>query len=229
MDEDQPYKTMHTTLYKTHYNRRLNASTLLVAVVAVIAFAASPSDLSQSVDPLPIGAKAPMADHAVTTVAGGESSLNAERGENGLMVVFTCNTCPWVEKWEDRYEVISGAARDAGMGVIMLNPNAALRDGDESLAAMRARAEKMAYSFTYAVDAESALADAFGATRTPEVFLFDASMRLFYHGAIDDNARDASKVESPFVMDALTAYKAGREVAVKETNSIGCTIKRKRG
>ena len=214
---------MHSTNHTYRHATRLTASMLLVAVVAVITFAARPSD------PLPIGAKAPMADHGVATVAGGESSLNAERGENGLMVVFTCNTCPWVEKWEDRYEVISAAARDAGMGVIMLNPNAALRDGDESLDAMRARSEKMGYTFTYAVDAESALADAFGATRTPEVFLFDAAMRLFYHGAIDDNARDASKVESPFVMDALASYKAGRAVAVQETNSIGCTIKRKRG
>jgi hypothetical protein len=180
-------------------------------------------------DPLAIGALAPMTDMQVMTVSGSTTTFDAERGEGGLMVVFTCNTCPWVAKWEDRYEIVSAAARDAGLGVIMLNSNAALRDGDESLDAMKTRAKASDYTFAYAVDPDAAIADAFGATRTPEVFLFNKEMRLFYHGAIDDNARDASDVETPFVMNALASYKAGEVITQAETNSIGCTIKRKRG
>lgn len=202
---------------------------LSMAAAVVLSAAFVSAFIGAQTDPLPIGAKAPLPDQEVVTVAGNTTSLNGERGPRGLMVVFTCNTCPWVEKWEDRYEVIAEAARDADMGVIMLNPNAALRDGEESLASMTARADKMKYTFPYAVDPESVLADAFGATRTPEVFLFDGDMKLFYHGAIDDNARDASRVEAPFVLNAIGSYKAGEPVAQAETNSIGCTIKRKRG
>jgi len=156
------------------------------------------------------------------------TTLAESKGENGLLVLFTCNTCPWVEKWEDRYDQIARRAGQIGVGMIALNPNAALRSGDESLAAMKERAADRGYTFPYAVDADNEIADAFGATRTPEIFLFDGELTLVYHGAIDDNARDATKVEAPFVMNALKAMSEGQEIAEPDTRSIGCTIKRKR-
>ncbi|MBP1619725.1 MAG: thioredoxin family protein, partial [Acidobacteria bacterium] len=77
----------------------------------------------------------------------------------------------------------------------------------------------------YVVDATSDVARAFGATRTPEVYLFDAAGKLVYKGAIDDNAQDAAKVQHRYLADALEAVSAGREVAVRETKAIGCSIK----
>ena len=79
--------------------------------------------------------------------------------------------------------------------------------------------------FPYVVDATSDVARAFGATRTPEVFLFDKAGKLVYHGAVDDSADDAEKVTNAYLKQALDAVLKGAEVAVKETKSIGCTIK----
>jgi hypothetical protein len=90
---------------------------------------------------------------------------------------------------------------------------------------MQARAEEMGYSFPYVLDEGSKLAEAFGATRTPDVFLFNADMELVYRGAIDDNARDAEAVESRYLFDAMTAMVSGNEIEPKVTKSIGCTIK----
>ena len=212
------------------------ASLAAVTALAPSLFSASPLQAVQfeearlaPMDPLAIGSVAPLMNHKFTTVSGGESTIGGERRDGGLVVVFTSNSCPWVAKWEDRYETLSSAARDAGLGVLMLNSNSASHEGDESIAAMTAQATASGYSFTYAMDAQSVLADAFGATRTPEVFIFGGDMRLIYRGGIDDNARDASKVESPYVMNAIAAYATGKAVTPAETNAIGCTIKRKRG
>lgn len=201
----------------------LIAGSLMIAVFTA-AFTLDPGQDAL----LKIGDQAPMTDKALITTDGSKLTLNGARGEKGLLVIFSCNTCPWVEKWEDRYHVVAKAASDGGIGTILLNSNEALRDGEESLEAMRERATKMNYTFPYAVDPAAALADAFGANRTPEVFLFDSEMKLIYHGAIDDNARDASAVESPFLMDALASYAAGKTIEPNDTKSIGCTIKRKR-
>jgi hypothetical protein len=197
-------------------------------MIVLMAVMLVPAVRAQAPPSLAIGAAAPLGDQKVTTTFGDETSINEARLENGLMVVFTCNTCPWVDKWEGRYHTIAAAAADADIGVLLLNSNEALRDGEESMDAMREREERMNYTFPYAVDPGSVLADAFGASRTPEIYLFDRGMKLIYHGAIDDNARDVSEVESPFLLDAIAAYKAGRPVSVAETSSIGCTIKRKR-
>lgn len=177
-------------------------------------------------DPLPLGSKAPMTDVAMTDVSGDTHTLADLAGENGLLVMFTCNTCPWVKAWENRYNEVADAARANDIGVAFLNPNEAMRDGEESLEAMQARAEAQGYTFPYLVDENHALADAFGATRTPEAFLFDGDMTLVYHGAIDDNARDASAVEHRWLQQALGAVASGSDIETAETKSIGCTIKR---
>lgn len=203
----------------------------LIPVTALLVLATAAFSLGQSLDrtgPLNIGDRAPLSDKALMTTDGSTVSLESVKGVKGVLVVFSCNTCPWVEKWEDRYHTVAKAAKDIGVEMILVNSNEALRDGDESVAAMKERAERMKYSFPYAVDESAALADAFGANRTPEVFLFDADLKLIYHGAIDDNARDASAVESPFLLNAIAAYAAGSVITPNDTKSIGCTIKRKR-
>ncbi len=204
--------------------RRLRSLALLaLAACTLAAFSAADH---RAADPLAIGATAPMTDAPLPTTAGETLTLADAAGENGLLVLFTCNTCPYVKAWEDRYNAVAEAAAARGIGMVAVNPNVAYRDRGDSMADMQARAEAKGYAFPYAVDENAALADAFGATKTPELFLFDADMTLAYHGALDDNARDAGAVEERYVMDALQAVASGEAVPAPVTKSIGCSIKR---
>ena len=102
------------------------------------------------------------------------------------------------------------------------DPSAAAEDGYDG---MVSRAKEKGFAFPYVVDATSGVAKAFGATRTPEAFLFDKDGKLAYHGAVDDNMQDATKVEKSYLKDALDAVAGGKAVPVAETKSIGCSIK----
>ncbi|WP_457652033.1 thioredoxin family protein [Rhodocaloribacter sp.] len=181
-----------------------------------------------SADRLPIGAKAPMTDHEMTDVSGRTITLAEAAGENGLLVLFTANGCPWVKAWEDRYLSAAEAAKALGVGVIAVNPNEAGRARGDGLDDMKKHAEARGYPFYYALDRDHRLADAFGAERTPEVFLFDKDLTLVYAGAIDDNPRRPEAVERPYLLDAMRAMVAGRPVPVASTKAIGCAIKRVR-
>lgn len=176
--------------------------------------------------PLQIGDTAPLTDVKMVATDGSEVSLADVAGEGGLLVIFSCNTCPWVHAWEDRYNPITEEAARHGIGTILLNPNEDLRATTESLETMRERAAQFNYAAPYVVDAQHRLADAFGATRTPEIFLFNRNMELVYHGAIDDNAREPQNIENHYLMDALRNLSAGEAITPQTTRSVGCTIKR---
>ena len=91
---------------------------------------------------------------------------------------------------------------------------------------MQEYAKAQNYAWKYAVDKNSVLADAFGATRTPEVFLFDKAGKLVYHGAIDDNPSDAGSVNRKHLMVAMDEMLEGKDVSQKNSRSVGCGIKR---
>ena len=197
----------------------------ICSVFVVSAFMMNNYSLRNS-SPLNIGDKIRMANHKVVDVSGKSVTLNETSGENGLLVMFTCNTCPWVAKWEDRFNTIAQTAKINGIGMIALNPNEAIRDRGESMKDMQDRAKRMNYSFNYALDKNNQLADAFGATHTPEIFLFDKQLTLVYHGAIDDNAASADGVDEHYALDAMNQLVNGEKIATSETRSLGCTIKR---
>ena len=113
-----------------------------------------------------------------------------------------------------------------GIGVAVLNSNEALRGDADSYEAMQNYAKEQGYNWPYLVDKNSSLADAFGANRTPECFLFDGQGKLVYHGAIDDNPADASAVSSKYLIAAIDEMKAGKDITVKQSRSVGCGIKR---
>ncbi len=182
--------------------------------------------LSQQMEELPIGSDAPMTDLSMQTVSGEEITLKQAADENGLVVIFSCNTCPWVERWEDRYPMVFDITENNKIGMIALNPNEDYRERGDGMQDMVLRAKKMEYEFPYALDKDHKIADAFGATRTPHVYLFDADMKLVYVGAIDDNARDANAVESFYLKDAIEQMVAGEKITQSKTKSLGCTIKR---
>lgn len=175
---------------------------------------------------LSIGSEAPMLDHSVEDINGRSITLSQTAQQNGLLVVFSCNTCPMVSRWEDRIKALANSARLNNIGMLVLNPNERIRDRGESLSDMKRRATKQTYNFLYAMDKDHVIADAFGATKTPEVFLFDGSMKLVYKGSIDDNANNASAVKNQYVEDAIQALASGNEVRTTNSAPKGCPIKR---
>lgn len=195
--------------------------TITVAVLVLSAFS-----LNNEIKELEIGADAPLTDVKMDDISGKKVSLKDVAGDNGLLVIFSCNTCPWVLKWEDRYPGIATLAKQNGIGTIAINSNEAQRETVDSMEEMKKHAQKNAYNFYYTVDTNHKLADAFGATRTPHVYLFNSEMKLVYRGAIDDNANDASKVETHFLKDAINAMAEGKEITKKTSKALGCTIKR---
>ena len=206
-----------------------------VALILSTSFAArdvSAEKRAKSVRPAPIkelaiGQSAPLADVKLAGVSGKETSLRDLRGPKGLLVVFSCNTCPFVVAWEDRYLEIAALCKEKGIGMVAVNSNEGNRDGVDSLGAMQTRAGEKGYTFPYVADSMSRIADAFGAGRTPHIFLFDRNLKLVYRGAIDDNSRNAAEVKERYLANAIDALAGGRKIAVNSTNSIGCSIKRK--
>jgi peroxiredoxin len=175
---------------------------------------------------LPIGSDMPKADLKMKDVSGKEVSMKDVAKENGVVVMFSCNTCPYVIKNQQRTVTISQYAQKMKVGVILLNSNEAQRSEDDSYEAMKSYAKDQNYKWNYVLDKNNEVADAFGANRTPECFLFDKNLKLVYHGAIDDNPSDENAVKQEHLKNAINLVAAGKEVAVKETRSVGCTIKR---
>jgi thioredoxin-related protein len=194
---------------------------------AAAAFAAVSLAFTTDNNVLPIGAAIPKADLKLKDISGKEVSLKEVKKKNGLLVMFSCNTCPWVIKNQSRTKEIASYAISKEIGVILLNSNEGQRDDADSFSEMKEYAANQGFNWYYAVDANNVLADEFGANRTPEVFLFNAEGKHVYHGAIDDNPGDASGVSRKHLKEAIDEVVAGKDVSVKESRSMGCQIKRK--
>ncbi len=177
---------------------------------------------------LPIGSDMPMQDNKMLDVSGKEVSMKDAMKGNGVVVIFSSNTCPYVIKNQDRITTLADFATKLNFGVIILNSNEAYRDKEESYEAMKEYAVENKMNCFYTVDKNSEVADAFGANRTPECFLFDKNMKLAYHGAIDDNPTDATAVTRRYLADAMSQLSNNKEVTMKESKSVGCGIKRKK-
>lgn len=177
-------------------------------------------------DPLPIGASIPNADKKMKDITGKDVSFKDAMRKNGLLVMFSCNTCPVVVKYESRTLASCKAALSNDIGVILVNSNEAYRDNGDSYDDMKSYAKKMGYSFNYVVDDNSAMADAFGANRTPECFLFNKEGKLVYHGAIDDNPNAAADAQ-PYLKWAVEKLAKNEKINPENTKSVGCTIKRR--
>ena len=168
----------------------------------------------------------------MTGVDGNTYSLNKLMGEKGLIVVFSCNTCPFVvgnesfSGWEHQYGDLYETAKSQGIGFVLVNSNAAKRDNDDSLEAMKKRAEEKGYKMPYLVDEGSELADAFGARTTPHVYFFDAQTKLIYQGAIDNSVDGKRKQDEFYLKDAISDHVASQKIRTESTPPRGCSIKR---
>lgn len=197
----------------------------LIAVLPMMAIALLP--IKPVGEVLPIGSSLPEANFKMKDLSGKEVSFNDAKKKNGLLVMFSCNTCPVVVAYQERTKEICKYAMENNIGVILLNSNEALREEGDSWDEMKSYAKTQGYSWSYVIDPNSKMADIFGATRTPEVFLFNSSGKLSYHGAIDDNSRDAANVSRQHLKEAINEMTSGKDVSTKTTKSVGCTIKRK--
>ncbi len=176
---------------------------------------------------LPIGSSLPNPDLKMKSINGKEVSFNDEMNKNGLLVMFSCNTCPVVRGYQPRTNEICKYAMSKQIGVILLNSNEAYRDNGDSFNDMIQYGKKNDYTWDYVIDNNSVMANTFGANRTPECFLFNKNGKLVYHGAIDNNANSADEVTRKHLAIAMDEMIAGKEVSVTETRSVGCGIKRK--
>jgi len=174
---------------------------------------------------LEIGKAIPSSSTKMMDVTGNEVSLNDLKDEKGLLVIFSCNTCPYVKLSEARIKEVASIAKRNKIGVVLINSNEGQREEEDSFDEMKKYAKSQAYDFNYVLDKNSQVADAFGATRTPHVFLFD-SKGLVYRGAIDDNIKDAKEAKELYLKDALLAVAGGKPVKTSSTKSVGCSIKR---
>ncbi|MBN1820166.1 MAG: redoxin family protein [Prolixibacteraceae bacterium] len=197
---------------------------LIFGLFVLATFTAS---AGEKVGKLEIGDKAVLTDVKMKSVSGTELSINDVAGKNGTLVIFSCNTCPFVMRWEGRYPGLKEFAEENGVGMIVLNSNYSNRDGVDSYTAMVEHAKEKGYNFPYVVDQDSRIANAFGGQTTPHAFLFNNKMELVYKGVIDDNAADPSAVKKAYLKDALESLGSGDKIAVAQTPPQGCSIKRK--
>ena len=196
-------------------------STLLGISLLSVAYA-------QDITPLEIGSNMPASDIMMKDVNGKEVSVKGARKDNGLLVMFSCNTCPYVVKSQERTKEMLAFAQKNKIGVIIINSNEAQREEADSYDAMRNYAKEQRYNTPYVVDENSKVADLFGATRTPEVFLFNPKGELMYHGAMEDNPSSPKESKEFYLKNAMYKMVSGEKPDPSETKSIGCTIKRKK-
>jgi peroxiredoxin len=175
---------------------------------------------------LKIGSPAP--DFNLPGIDGKKYSLSSFKDKNAIIVIFSCNHCPYVQANEDRIKQIQKDYKDKGVEVIAINSNDDKGYPEDSFDNMKKRAAEKKFNFLYLRDDIQSVAHAYDATHTPEIFLFDKERKLAFHGKIDDNWQEPNKVQNPYLRNALDELLAGKEISVPETFTIGCTIKWKK-
>jgi hypothetical protein len=181
---------------------------------------------------LKIGDKAPMTATKLTGTDDNSYTLEKLAGKKGLIVVFSCNTCPFVVGgetfggWEQQYNDLHKIAAESGIGFVLVNSNQGKRANDDSMDAMKVHAKEKAYTMPYVVDENSALANAFGAKTTPHVYFFNENMELIYQGAIDNTVDAKRKEDKTYLKTAIRSQVAGQKITENTTPPRGCSIKR---
>lgn len=197
----------------------MRALFLLLLAAAGLAFA-------PALEVLKIGDKMPLGNHAMTDVNGKTITLQGSMGKHGILIMFSCNTCPWVLKNQAATIEACKYAQANGIGMVVLNSNAAQHADKDSPETMKTYATEQGYAWPYAIDQNATVADSLGAKSTPECYLFDANQKLVYHGGIDDSPDKEAPVKIKHLIVAMAAVAGGSEVPNKTTRFKGCSIKR---
>ncbi len=177
---------------------------------------------------LKIGDKAP--GFSLKNVDGKMVSLNDYKNAKGVVVIFTCNHCPYAKAYEDRIIELDNNYRSKGFPVVAINPNDVSIVPEDSYENMQIRAREKKFPFPYLYDSTQEIANSYGAERTPHVFLLErkgSDFYVAYIGAIDDNYKNASEVKERYLENAINALLSGKKPTPETTKAIGCTVKRK--
>lgn len=202
-----------------------NKYSVAIILLAVCTSLFSFIRLTPPLEEIPLNSSLPMADFKMKDVSGKDLSLNDVKKDKGLLVIFSCNTCPYVKLSATRIKEYSDYCLANGIGCVLVNSNEAQRGEDDSFDEMVKYYASQNLKCAYTVDEKSQLANAFGAGRTPQCFLFN-SKGLVYKGAIDDNVKDPAAVKAAYLKEALASLLKNETPKTQETKSIGCTIKR---
>jgi thioredoxin-related protein len=180
------------------------------------------------------GTALPLSDQQMLDVkTNSKMALKDHKKEKGLLVIFSCNTCPFVvgtpdfPGWERQYNRLFEQATKQNIGFILVNSNEAKRGKEDSIEEMMKRAEDQGYKMPYLVDENSSLANAFGAKTTPHIFLFNGDLKLAYSGSIDNIWDNKRNEEIPYLANAMDAISQGKKIKPSATPPKGCSIKRK--
>lgn len=188
----------------------------------------------KKIETLPIGSKAPLQDYEMKSTSGEKLNIKSQLDENGLIVVFSCNTCPFVigsesfPGWEKDYNELNKISNQNDMGFVLINSNEAKRKKGDGLKDMIKRSKEKEYEMPYLVDVNHKLADSFGAKTTPHIFMFDKNMTLIYEGSIDNTWKPKFDQKETYLIDAIKAHSDNKEIKLNKTAPKGCSIKRKK-
>jgi thioredoxin-related protein len=200
----------------------------ILAILLLVSFVSS----AQDIQTIETGKKIPGSNTELQTMDGSTTSIQKEMGPKGLIVIFSCNTCPFVvgseafAGWERTYNEIFEQAKALGINVILVNSNEAKRDNEDAVDAMKRRAEEMGYKMPYLIDVNSTLANEFGAKTTPHVFFIDAENTLVYTGCIDNTYDGKRKKDELYLLNLLEEFKKKGTITPTSTPPRGCSIKR---
>jgi peroxiredoxin len=170
-------------------------------------------------------------DFKLKNIDGKMVSLADYKEAKGFIVVFSCNHCPVVQKYEGRMKELHQKYAAKGYPVVAINPNDEKSQPQDSYEEMKKRAKSQGYKFAYLRDDTQEVAKRFGAERTPHVYIVNKTnngMKLVYIGAIDNNADSPEKADKHYVQDAIQSLMKGETLALNETRAVGCTIKWKK-
>ncbi|MCH8332140.1 MAG: thioredoxin family protein [Bacteroidetes bacterium] len=163
------------------------------------------------------------------SINGTTVSLDNYPDAKGIVVVFTCNHCPYVIAYEQRIMDLQEKYADKGYPLIAISSNDVKRYPQDSFENMKERSQQKGFKFPYLYDETQEIAKDYGAERTPHAYLIakgdDGEYQIKYKGAIDDNLENPSAVTQRFLEAAIDQFDQGEDIMVKETPPVGCTIK----
>ena len=195
----------------------------LLGLIGVFIFAFTTKDSSTGYE---IGDVA--TDFSLKNIDNKMVSLKDYKDAKGFIVIFTCNHCPYAKAYEERIVALDKKYKKLGYPVIAINPNNPEKNKEDSFELMIVRAKEKGFTFPYLFDEGQKIYPQYGATKTPHVYILEKTAKgniVKYIGAIDDNYEDEKAVKVKYVEDAVNSLLKGKEVEVKTTKAIGCSIK----
>ena len=168
----------------------------------------------------------PAPDFLLPATDGRHYRLTDCRGPNGLLVMFICNHCPYVQAIIDRLIRDCRELAGHGIGSVAIMSNDTEAYPDDAFPNMKRRAEELAFPFPYLFDADQSVARAYGAVCTPDFFGYNAGLELQYRGRLDASGRNPGPADAPReLFDAMRLIATGGQGPQQQTASIGCSIK----